>query len=721
MREQTLNGTWQYRIGRGAYTTREIPYSAPPVGHSECRRTFIPATDAPHTFLRFDGINYHATVTLNGVKLGEMLPYCTYIYDITPHLNGAGKENDLIVELEDIAPVFGPSEGWENYGGIPRDVTLLFREEAYLTDVFFSATLTDDYTAADMTVRTKANAERGDVVRVTLLDGEREVLTYVQPANGEAQPHRVAGVHLWSPDVPYLYTLRTELLHVGHVVDTDERKVGFREFTVGKRRFYLNGEPIFLYGVCRHEMVASRGHITDPAQIEADMRQIKDMGCNYVRLVHYPHSRVTLDIADRLGLMVSEEPGLWWSDTANGENHDGSLEVLRRTILRDRSHASIVFWLCFNECKFTEQFLIDSAKTCRAWDPTRPVSGANCMSLEDTVKYYELCGFDFYTMHPYDATTKRIKDSVAALRDKPLIFTEWGGYYVYDNPRLLRQFIRQMIAYWQESDDGDVLAGACYWCYADMHEYGRRRPAVQDGILTEGLVDIYRNPSTIFDVFRDTWKELSVKHDPVETFESRIVGDLPAGDPLPLPAQSDATWQAVMKTALAPIPRYLLNKRERRLTFGPTLRDPLTDGMPRRPYVLADGGVLILNTDRPAAKLTILGAVAVSDAYPITPMTRYAETAATLTVAYTDGTTATFEMQNGVHFTTVFTTFGPSRITPVAEQATPWATFSYDKNFENYLINRLDLALDADKTIRQLRLTSANRGYQLLFWGIYAE
>lgn len=727
MREQTLNGTWQYRVGKGAWAEKEVPFSTKPVGHSECRCMFTPAAASPRTFLRFDGINYYATVILNGVKLGEMLPYCTYLYDITEHL--LAQDNDLVVELEDITPTFGPSEGWENYGGIPRDVTLLFGEAQYLTDVFFSAKLTDNYTAAEMTVQTTAQFTPGDRVRVTLLDGEREVLCFdYEQRIGASETRTVQNVRLWSPEEPCLYTLHTELIHEGHVVDTDTRAVGFREFAVGKRRFFLNGKPIFLYGVCRHEMFGDRGHITDPARIEADMRQIKEMGCNYVRLVHYPHSRVTLDIADRLGLMVSEEPGLWWSDTANQENHDGSLEVLRRTILRDRSHASIVFWLCFNECKFTEQFLIDSAKTCRAWDSTRPVSGANCMSLEDTVKYYELCGFDFYTMHPYDSTTKRIRDSVEALRDKPLIFTEWGGYYVYDNPGLLRQFIRQMIAYWQEPDiradgtAGNVLAGACYWCYADMHEFNRRRPAVQDGILTEGLVDIWRRPSTIFEVFRDTWRELSDRIDPADCFASTITGEKPTGTPLTLPVQSDEVWEAAMVTARAPIPRYQLNKRERRLTFGPTLHDPLGEGLSQRPGILADGMEWTLDADGvTAGRLTVLGAVSVSDAYPITPMARYGETAATVTVEYANGTAETIPLQNGVHFTTVFTTFGPSRIDPIAEQATPWATFSYDKNFENYLINRLDLTLSAAGAVKQVRITSENNGYQLLFWGIFAE
>ena len=151
--------------------------------------------------------------------------------------------------------------------------------------------------------------------------------------------------------------------------------------------------------------------------------------------------------------MVSEEPGLWGSDTSLPEVANGSLEVLKRTILRDRNHPSIVFWLCFNECKFTEKFLADSATVCRKYDPTRRVSGANCMTNEETLYHYNKCKFDFYTMHPYSDTFKRSKTSAEILHDKPLLFSEWGGYHVYDNPHLLLDFMSEI---WKVLDSFDA-------------------------------------------------------------------------------------------------------------------------------------------------------------------------------------------------------------------------------------------------------------------------
>ena len=91
------------------------------------------------TIVKFDGITYAAKVYVNGIYLGEMLPYSEYEFDITEFVKA--KDNELLVEIEDISPTFGPSEGWENFGGIIRDVSLVFHEENYIADVFFMQSL----------------------------------------------------------------------------------------------------------------------------------------------------------------------------------------------------------------------------------------------------------------------------------------------------------------------------------------------------------------------------------------------------------------------------------------------------------------------------------------------------------------------------------------------------------------------------------------------------
>ena len=125
---QSLNGLWQYRIGKGEWRTRQVPFSALPVGKSTCALHFDAAAHTGRAFLVFEGITYAADVVLNGQALGSMLPYVPYRFEITGLLRQA--DNRLEVELSDIEPAFGPSEGWENYGGIIREVFIEYTAES---------------------------------------------------------------------------------------------------------------------------------------------------------------------------------------------------------------------------------------------------------------------------------------------------------------------------------------------------------------------------------------------------------------------------------------------------------------------------------------------------------------------------------------------------------------------------------------------------------------
>lgn len=715
MHQQSLNGIWQRRIGQGPWMEQIVPYSTIPVGHSECRRTFDGNPAYARAFLRFSGITYAARVFLNGVHLGDMLPYCEYTYDISAMIQPT--DNELLVALEDISPVFGPSEGWENYGGIIHDVDILFAQEEYLKDVFFTQELSPDFRDGQIKVHIQAQAAPGATALVTLKKDGQEILHYDQAPNGEPEIKTIHDVALWSPESPALYTLRVSLQRDQQELDAYECQVGFRCFRHDGRHFLLNGQDYFLLGVCKHEMVGESGHTPTREQVEKDLKMIKDMGCNYVRLVHYPHDSYVLDLADRIGLMVSEEPGLWWSDTANPEIRNGSLEVLRRTILRDRNHPSIAFWLCFNECHFTEEFLMASAQVCRENDPTRMVSGANCMDEDDTIKYYHRCKFDFYTMHPYSQTFARAANAAKKLQDMPLLFTEWGGWPVYDNPQLITEFIHNMIDLYRNPGENGTLAGACFWYWAELYEFNRGTPACREGILREGLVDIHRKPRAIYQPFCDAWAELKKTHRPEDLYEYRALESIEKS-PLSTP-DAGGDWESAMALAKAPIERYHhFPKRNRQIKIGPLLQKA-EGGLSPRPLILSDGQTLHFPCNGQAQMLTIIGAVSLPKGYPLSG--EYGEDAAEVHVEYADGTAAAIPLKNGVHITTIMSTYGPSRINPQADLARRFAEFSYDKNHENYVINRLDLPLKGAGALKEITLTSCNRGYAILIYGLYLD
>lgn len=711
MKKQNLNGIWEYRVGYGSYTEKQVPFSTLPVGHSECRRTFDLEQQSQQVLLRFDGITYHGTVTLNGTLLGDMLPYCEYTFDITEVARSTG--NQLEVCLEDIAPAFGPTEGWENFGGIIRDVSVLYAEEDYITDVFFHADVDSAARTATFVVETTSAAAIGNF-DIRLLDGDSCVAQYTQLA-GQTISVPLTDLRLWSPDQPALYQLQVALRRGEQVLDIYTCDVGFRDIRCDRHRFLLNGQPLFLKGICKHEMIGDSGHCPTPEQMEEDMRHIKDLGCNFVRLVHYPHNKKILEIADRIGLMVSEEPGLWWSDTANPEVAAGSLEVLRRTILRDRNHPAIAFWLCFNECKFTEQFLIDSANLCRQYDPTRMVSGANCMSDEDTLIYYNRCGFDFYTMHPYWPTPDRAKTSATILHDKPLLFTEWGGYYVYDNPHLLAEFMEEFYKLYEANSDEGALAGAFFWFWAELNDYNRGAPACVDGNLSEGLVDRYRRPTLIYDTYR---RQLAKMGQPVPnpSWVEWVDDNRPNLTKQAVCCEAGADFTAAV-AAVKERERPTEKMRKRVLKHGPVLES--VSGLLETPLVVGDGISLSYSCDFAAASLSLYGMTSLHKGYPLGGA--HGEPVATLTLAFADGSQQTVTLRNGMDVTTVFSVNMSSRIEPLAENAPRLATFGFDKNFEYYVLNRLVIPTNSAAELRQVTVTSADNGYDLLLYGICGD
>lgn len=709
MNTVSLNGTWLRRVGHGAFTPVTVPFSALPQGHTEYVREFDAEPGAERIFLRFEGITYHAQVTLNGVFLGEMLPYVPYEFEVTDILLPHG--NRLCVEIEDIAPRFGPTEGWENYSGIIREVSLCSRGSAWIEDVFFHCEPQNSYRDATYFVELRSTAELCAEVSLSL---EGRLVDRFTTGSNQKTARFLKDVRFWSPEDPALYTITVRLLGENGEVDRRELQVGFKELKCVGQEFLLNGKPLFLLGVCKHEMVGESGHVPTAEETESDLRTIRALGCNFVRLVHYPHHPRVLELADRLGLLVSEEPGLWWSDTADDEVADGSLEVLRRTILRDRSHVSVAFWLAFNECRFTPKFLADSAALCRALDPTRPVSGANCMSDEETLHYYNACGFDFYTMHPYAPSFDRAARSAEILCDKPLVFTEWGGRYVQDNPGLLRGFIGEMQRLAHAKEGSPRLAGAFFWCFAEIHEVGRVRHSCIDGILKEGLVTIDRKPTMIFDTFREAWKSDEAIRPAASRYVFEALGSVSG---VPLDGTGGVDFGKALEKAAEPVPDHYVLMRKRQIEVGPRLQKEEQPGLRPLPLVAAHGAPVIFTGDLAADTLSVVGLVTLPGGYPIRG--EYGAELAGLTVIFEDGAPMHIPLRNGIEVTTVFRTLGSSRIRPFAERAAAFATFHYDLNFEDYLIQSLTLSLPAGRRLRRVEISVHSPNELLLIWGVW--
>lgn len=727
--KQLLDGLWDYRIGEGTFTKRKVPYSGHPVGESECALTFDTAEDVKgrRAFLVFEGITYSAEVYLNDKFLGTMYPYSEYKFEVGELLKQT--QNRVSVKIFDIDVEFGPSEGWENYSGIIRSVYIEYTNQCIMDEVHWHTELNEDFSSAECYVDFKLDNSDTGAEFEAVLKNKNGVIVAEGKAKEDCVNFIVSHPELWSPDFPYLYTLECSVIQGGEICDFISQRVGFKEFIAKGKRFYLNGKPLFLLGLNRHDIYGEHGHTLTEEEMYKDMRMIKSTGVNYVRLVHYPHNKRILELADELGLLVSEEPGLWWSDVKNPEISRGALEVLKRVILRDRNHISVAFWLSFNECIFTLDFLKESAKVSRKYDPYRMVSGANCMSDEMTKENYPICGFDFYTTHPYAPTVDRMLDSAKALTEMPLLLTEWGGFFCYENPNLFNQYVDKIIECWNNPEDQPVIAGATYWFWAEMYELSRGTPACTGGILREGLVDIHRNPLPDLKVFQEAFSKMKyAKAEPNYEiqYEYKISahGSFETVNLPELSSEDGENWERMVRDSKIPVkPYHNPVKSIRKMEYGPKVPCNIVNfglmpvKLSKTPFVVLDE--IEIKIDASAAGLYVVGNTSMPKGFPIGGT--YGERVCEYIVEYADGTSEMHEMLNGRDITTATAQHGPSRINPVAETSPCLLKFNYDYNFEHYVINLHTIETDSSKIIRKFKIKNVNNGYNVLFYGVTIE
>lgn len=341
------------------------------------RRTLAldPSLRGRRLFLHFEGVNQTADVYVNGAFAGgHRGGYTAFTVDVTDLVrwdSAGGSTNLLAVQVDNghdpqIAPL---SVGFALYGGIYRDVWLVATDPVHLT--------MDDHGSTGVYVSTPAvSRERGEVrvrgtvdndggdarrLRVvsTVRDGEGRTVaegaaTVAAPAGrgtefALALP-AVRTPRLWSPDDPYLYSVRTEVWDGARRVDAVTSPLGFRWFRFdADSGFSLNGERLQLRGTNRHQDRDGYGSALGNRQHVQDLEIIKDMGANFLRLAHYPQDPAVLEAADRLGLLVWEEVPVVNYVTLSDEFGANSARMLREMIRQHHNHPSVVLWGIMNE------------------------------------------------------------------------------------------------------------------------------------------------------------------------------------------------------------------------------------------------------------------------------------------------------------------------------------------------------------------------------------
>jgi beta-glucuronidase len=593
-----LNGAWELRLdpdGAGALRgwSRDegaegwepcvVPatYDAVQAEHADrdgvvwFRRRFeAPATPGGSwARLCFRGVLLRSTVWLNGRELGSHEGgYTPFYLDVTDALRPG--ENLLVVRADDrLTPESLPPEnrpghrpGWAAYGGIVRDVYLETLPAAYLAKVALTPRLEPE-AAFDLDLVVHARASAAHEVELALSEpGGEVVATRRLEGAGESglAAHRVslpvATPRLWSPATPQLYRL-TCTLRQGDVVDRVEVTAGLRTVAAEGGRLLLNGAPIALDGIAKHEDDPRWGLTQPPEVLERDLALLDELGVNFVRVSHYPHARAAMEAMRDRGLLLCEEiplyqAGMGWLGWAAWDGnpatfpadrfglrqlHDPALLANARLQLiemieRDRNNPAVVLWGIGNECYTLQEgsrevyrWLDDVVE---AFDPSRPTTYAELTFGGTALDEHRQAGhevdvvglnmyFGWYFGTPQDAGV--YLDGVAArFPERPILVTEcgagaalgrtegdgvWDGEGVPGDKAYSEEYQAQLLeALYREAEARPQVVGFSPWVFADFRcPWFPRNP--QPGYNMKGLLTSDRRRKQGFEALRRLYQE----------------------------------------------------------------------------------------------------------------------------------------------------------------------------------------------------------------------
>jgi len=477
-------------------------------------------------FVHFGAANYLANAYLNGEELGQHEGgFTPFNFEITDRLRPQG--NFLILRVNNRrAKEFVPTVNtdWWNYGGITRPVTLVEVPETFIQDYFLQFAKGSTRQIAGWLQLNGPQVRQKVTIRIPEAGISRTVET---DAKGRAGFSFDANLTLWSPENPKLYGVE-----IAAETDKISDRIGFRSIQARGTDILLNGKPVFLRGISIHEEAPLR---SGRAWTEDDARTLlgwaKELGCNFVRLAHYPHNEAMLRMADQMGLMVWGEVPVYW--TIQWENPDAlrnARNQLQEMISRDHNRAALIIYSVANETPISDarnHFLRELINEAHSTDPTRLVSAAlqadgsvvgnrTTTTINDPIA----ADLDILGNNEYIGWYVRRPDEADGIDwvskyDKPLIMSEFGGDALFGNhgdantrwtEEYQEDLYRYQIAMLKRIP---FLRGTTPWILMDFRSPRRTLPGIQDYFNRKGLVSQSGEKKKAFFVLQDFYRQLS--------------------------------------------------------------------------------------------------------------------------------------------------------------------------------------------------------------------
>ncbi|MDX2104136.1 MAG: glycoside hydrolase family 2 TIM barrel-domain containing protein [Alphaproteobacteria bacterium] len=477
-----LKPHWYQFEGAGWYTTM-LPWTPGPPGE--------------RVVLQFGGAASHALVFLNGQCVGGHAGASTpFSIEITQAVQAGPNRLQVMVENRrraDRVPMHHID--WFNYGGLYRSVELLRLPQVFLRRV-----------AVGLVPGSNGGRVFVEVVASDPIDAEAEVIwptvqeepCRVQIRAGRGRIEIAAQPLLWSPASP---TLHDVLVTLGR--DRWQERIGFREIITRGHDILLNGEPLFLQGVCVHEDDEAVGKVSTLDDVERRLTHARELGANFLRLAHYPHHEHVARLADAVGVLLwAEVPVYWAIDFANPATYCDAENQLLELVTRDVNRASVILWGVGNENADTDaryRFMRDLAAAARAADPTRLITAACLIDRERfaiadrLAEHIDVIGLNEY-FGWYEPDVSGLQRLIAnSAPDRPVVISETGADAKAGHRGTGRQlftedwqaeFFRQQ---WHVVRGTPWIRGFAAWLLYDFRSE-RRQTRFQRGYNRKGLI-----------------------------------------------------------------------------------------------------------------------------------------------------------------------------------------------------------------------------------------
>ncbi len=452
--------------------------------------------------LYFEAVNYISHVYLNGTKLGQHEGgFTPFQFDITDLLDA---ENSIVLAVDNTRKDDGiPAKDfdWWNYGGITRPVWILKIPDTYIHSYTFSYQEEEIHA----TVKLESESKKETEVEISIPKlGISQRTKIIAPGMVEFV-FRPQDLELWSPENPKLFDVELSTSK-----EKLEDRIGFRTIEAVGPNLLLNGESIFLRGICLHEEaigVPTRALNWETAKDL--LEKAVAMNANFVRLAHYPHTEKMVRLADSLGLMVWSEIPVYWEDMdyQNPKTQAMAQQMLTTNYLRDKNRASIIIWSVANETPITEHrnaFLKSLIHTVRDLDETRLVSAALKVSHSAGVKtiddplgaYLDVLSINQYVgWYGMDYPDKITDVTWETSYNKPMLLSEFGAGALAGNyGDKMTRWTEEFQAYFidqtmQMATDVPFLRGTMPWILKDFRTPRRYHGAFQNYWNRKGLID----------------------------------------------------------------------------------------------------------------------------------------------------------------------------------------------------------------------------------------